>query len=73
MSFSLYLISQTLRFFVAPQVAFKLGRARVVRVGAQLLLTAGGQCVQSVRLLFHTPNLDAGAGRRTAQSWGVSA
>ncbi|MDJ0685377.1 MAG: hypothetical protein QNJ84_11800 [Alphaproteobacteria bacterium] len=73
MSLSLFLLAQALRFFMARQVAFKLGRARVVRVGSQLLLTEGGQCVQSVRVLFHGARMASGRGTGIKQLTGVFA
>jgi len=48
-------------------------RTRVVRIAGQLLLQAGGEFVQSVRMLFHSPMVARRRGRGDAiVSGGVS-
>ncbi|WP_316979990.1 hypothetical protein [Shumkonia mesophila] len=48
-----------------------LPRTRVVRVAGQLILQAGGEFVQSARVLFHAPMVAWASRPRTVQLWGV--
>lgn len=61
------------RLPIGRQVAAKPGRARVVRVGGQLLIQQGGEIVQSVRLLVHAPIMRACGGVGATQVVGICA